>query len=82
MAKPTPRPTPSPATPGAPSGSPRYGLRVLRFSNREIMGNLDGVLAVIAATLEDPHPGPLPEGEGVLPPLPPGEGRGEGAARP
>jgi type I restriction enzyme R subunit len=32
---------------------------------------------------KDPSPNPLPKGEGSLPPLPPGEGRGEGlSARP
>ncbi len=58
------------------------GYRVLRFSNRDVLGNLAGVLTAIAAALARPHPGPLPEGEGAaLPPLPPGEGRGEGRPR-
>ena len=39
--------------------------RVLRFTNREVLGNLDGVLQTIGAALCGfPHPGPLPEGEG------------------
>ena len=43
------------------------GWRVLRFTNPEVLGNLDGVLQNIAAALADrpPHPGPLPEGEGA-----------------
>ncbi len=41
------------------------GWRVLRFTNPEVLGNLDGVLEVIrAALLGFPHPGPLPGGEG------------------
>ncbi len=43
------------------------GWRVLRFTNLEVLGNLDGVLQTIAATLADrpPHPDPLPKGEGA-----------------
>ncbi len=41
------------------------GWRVLRFTNPEVLGNLDGVLETIRAALRGfPHPGPLPEGEG------------------
>ena len=40
------------------------GWRVLRFSNREIFANMDGVLSAIAAALHRPHPDPLPGGEG------------------
>ena len=41
------------------------GWRVLRFTNREVLGNLDGVLQTIGTALRGfPHPGPLPEGEG------------------
>ena len=37
------------------------GLRVLRFWNNEVLGNIDGVLAVIAGALEkSPSPNPLP----------------------
>ena len=39
------------------------GFRVLRFWNNEVLDNLDGVLTVIAASLEGPpHPGPPPRG--------------------
>ena len=40
------------------------GWRVLRFTNREALGNLDGVLRAIATVLHSPHPDPLPGGEG------------------
>jgi very-short-patch-repair endonuclease len=42
------------------------GYRVTRFWNNEVLGNMDGVLQIIAAALkEDPHPNPLPQaGEG------------------
>jgi very-short-patch-repair endonuclease len=37
------------------------GYRVLRFTNDEVMGNLDGVLTVIAGAVGDsPSPNPLP----------------------
>ena len=43
------------------------GWRVMRFTNPEVMGNLDGVLMAIAGFVgTDPHPGPLPQaGEGA-----------------
>ncbi len=43
------------------------GWSVLRFTNREVLTNLAGVLEVIAgAAGRDPHPDPLPQaGEGV-----------------
>ena len=43
------------------------GWHVLRFTNRDVLGNLDGVLQTIEAALaaRPPHPGPLPEGEGA-----------------
>lgn len=57
------------------------GYRVIRFWNNEVLANTDGVLQVIAAALDsqDPHPNPLPRGEGAGSaasgtPLPPGEG--------
>jgi len=44
------------------------GFRVLRFWNNDVLTNMDGVLQVILAALQeeqDPHPGPLPQtGEG------------------
>lgn len=40
------------------------GYRVIRFSNADVMCNLDGVLAAISAALRAaPHPNPLPTGE-------------------
>jgi len=48
------------------------GLRVLRFWNNEVIGNVDGVLVSIRQALQEspaPSPGaarhPLPEGRGV-----------------
>ncbi|MBU0677489.1 MAG: endonuclease domain-containing protein [Verrucomicrobia bacterium] len=43
------------------------GIRVVRFWNTQIRDNLEGVLMVIASELHEssPHPGPLPQGEGV-----------------
>ena len=41
------------------------GYRVLRFWNNEVLGNVAGVLTVIAAALVDPPPHPSPaRGEG------------------
>jgi very-short-patch-repair endonuclease len=36
------------------------GWRQLRFSNAEVMTNIDGVLLHLMACLTSPHPGPLP----------------------
>ncbi|GGE87763.1 endonuclease domain-containing protein [Sphingomonas prati] len=46
------------------------GFRVLRFSNADVMGNVSGVLEVLAAAVVSsperwPHPNPSPEGEGL-----------------
>ncbi len=43
--------------------------QVLRFTNPEILSNLDGVLQAISAALAErpPHPNPLPQGEGADP---------------
>ena len=43
------------------------GYRVLRFTNADVIGNMDGVFAVISETvgsLRAPHPNPSPGGEG------------------
>ena len=37
-----------------------HGWRVLRFWNHEVLGNRDGVLAVIGTALEQPPPRPSP----------------------
>lgn len=45
------------------------GYSVLRFTNAEVIGNIDGVFAVISETVEAlraPHPNPSPEGEGLV----------------
>jgi very-short-patch-repair endonuclease len=42
------------------------GYLVLRFWNNDVLGNMDGVLETIVATLRPgtaPHPNPLPNGE-------------------
>ena len=36
------------------------GYRVLRFTNAEVMGNLEGVLSAIASVLDSPSPQPSP----------------------
>jgi very-short-patch-repair endonuclease len=44
------------------------GYRVLRFANADVIGNMDGVFAVISEAVEAlraPHPNPSPEGEGL-----------------
>ena len=45
------------------------GYRVLRFWNHDVLGNADGVAAMIAAALPQPHPHPASpiEGEGLPP---------------
>ncbi|MGI8943171.1 MAG: DUF559 domain-containing protein [Qipengyuania sp.] len=45
-----------------------FGFEVLHITNPDVMGNMDGVLAVILQALEgsdSPHPNPSPEGEGL-----------------
>jgi very-short-patch-repair endonuclease len=45
------------------------GYRVLRFTNADVIGNIDGVFAVISDTVEAlraPHPNPSPAGEGLV----------------
>ncbi len=54
-----------------------HAWRMLRLLNADVLGNLDGVVATIAAAAPspNPHPGPLPKGEGAgKSPLPEGEG--------
>ena len=46
------------------------GFRTIRFSNADVMGNVEGVLLTILECLKDlpdrwPHPNPSPEGEGL-----------------
>ncbi len=50
----------------------RDGYRVVRVSNLDVMGNIEGVVHAIGAVLnetsvrwEKPHPNPSPEGEGL-----------------
>ena len=38
----------------------RFGYRVLRFWDNEVISNLDGMLERISEALQDPHPDPLP----------------------
>jgi very-short-patch-repair endonuclease len=40
------------------------GLRVVRFTNREVMHNLAGVLKAIRSELDRPSPPPSPSGRG------------------
>ena len=44
------------------------GIKVLRFTDREILLETTAVLESIWSTLADPHPNRLPEGEGIRPP--------------
>lgn len=46
----------------------RYGIRVLRFSNREVLAQMPEVLAEILrqAEMAAPHPNPLPGGQREL----------------
>jgi len=37
-----------------------HGYKVLRFWNKEVVGNIEGVLQSISAALDGPHPNPLP----------------------
>ncbi len=53
------------------------GIRVLRFWNNDVFGNLEGVLTKIWEQLHEshsPHPDPPPLGEGVVTASPLGEG--------
>lgn len=45
-----------------------HGLEVLRFSNLDVIRNLEGVLTEILSWIETraPHPNPLPKGEREL----------------
>lgn len=45
-----------------------HGLEVLRFSNLDVIRNLEGVLAEILSWIETrtPHPNPLPNGQREL----------------
>ncbi|HEY0411820.1 MAG TPA: DUF559 domain-containing protein [Allosphingosinicella sp.] len=50
----------------------RHGFRVVRVTNDDVMGNMDGVLQHILLALNEaperwnkPHPNPSPEGEGL-----------------
>ncbi len=62
------------------------GIRVLRFANCDVLGNLEGVVMAIGeavrATPRTPPPDPLPQGEGeqmyAIPPPLVGGGQGEG----
>lgn len=40
------------------------GIRVLRFWDNEVLQSLDCVLNAVLSALNDPHPDPLPKGEG------------------
>ena len=56
----------------------RLGMQILRFSDREILNNIDGVYEVIQEAIErkqPPHLNPLPKGERKPIPSPQG---GEG----
>lgn len=46
----------------------QQGYRTLRFTNRNVMQNMDGVLQAILEALhqvDSPHPNPSPKGEGL-----------------
>jgi len=48
----------------------RQGYRTIRFTNLDVMSNIDGVLQIIVSTAAAqpdrwPHPNPSPEGEGL-----------------
>ena len=51
------------------------GFATVRFTNHDVMSNIDGVMTAIALTLRQrpdrwsaPHPNPSPEGEGLMRP--------------
>lgn len=53
------------------------GLRIIRFTNEEIMGDLKGVLQKIVVECKGPNPQPLPsKGRGADSPFPEGKGAG------
>lgn len=41
-----------------------HGYQILRFSNADVMGNLEGVVTHIKTTLAKAHPRPLPQAGG------------------
>jgi very-short-patch-repair endonuclease len=49
------------------AGLEERGIRVLRFWNHVVLKDIDAVLESIYEALQDPHPTPLPRGEGVDP---------------
>lgn len=51
------------------------GLRVIRFTNNEVMHNMEGVLVTIIESCKNPHLSPPPQGEEANSP-PSGRGRG------
>lgn len=58
-----------------------YGIKILRFSNREVLEDIEKVLKTIAENFISSPPAPLPEGEGgkseTFKPSPPRRGLGE-----
>ncbi|MGT2515303.1 DUF559 domain-containing protein [Sphingomonas panni] len=42
------------------------GYRVVRFTNADVMHNLDGVLRILEDVVHDPSPNPLPQGERAI----------------
>jgi very-short-patch-repair endonuclease len=56
----------------------RYGIRVVRFWNSEVLDNPEGVLQKIYSTLQHPPPNLPPLGGGALLPPQEREGRGGG----
>ena len=62
------------------------GYRIVRFANRDVLTNLDGVLTVIAGVIDElrgcsPPPTPSPEGEGALGSDKPSPLQGRGGSR-
>ncbi len=50
----------------------RIGYHVIRFTNHDVIANMEGVLSAILAKVSSlpprwPHPNPSPEGEGLRP---------------
>ena len=54
-----------------------YGIKILRFTNEEVLKNIERVLEVIAENFISSPPAPLPEGEGGIKPSPLRRGLGE-----